>query len=213
MKAYRPSEKLKQDDDTDVDVTPIMNLVVVLIPLLLQMAAFTKISLLEYLPPLEAPETAANAEGGSGDGAGAKEAKLGLIVNLTRSSEDATANGLQVSMYGKTEEGPHFYIIPLQPDGSFNMGALTDSLWSIKQNEVGEPTGKDSSQGPNDKWAVFDKYKMTDAREVSLTADGTIIFQDIVSTMDACRYIDINGPNGTQERKELFPNTLLKQFQ
>lgn len=213
MKAYRPSEKLKPDDDADVDVTPIMNLVVVLIPLLLQMAAFTKISLLEYLPPLEAPETAASSEAGGGDGGGAADAKLGLIVNLTRGNEDVAANGIQISMYGKTEEGPHFYVIPLQPDGNFNFDGLTDSLWSIKQNEIGEPVGKDSTQAPDNSWVVFDTYKMSDAREVSITADGSIVFQSIVSTMDACRHIEIDKPDGTKERMELFPNTLLKQFQ
>ncbi len=214
MKAFLPSTKVKPEEDADVDVTPIMNLVVVLIPLLLSMAQFTKISLLEYLPPLESPEAPAAVEpAGGGDGGGAKEQKINLLVNLTNTSEDASANGIQISMYGKTNEGPHFYVIPLQPDQSYNWEVLTDSLYSIKLNEVGASTGIDSTQDPDGAWVSVDKFQYVDARDISITADGTTVFQDIVSAMDACRFKIIELPDGLEEKKELFPNTLLKQFQ
>jgi len=131
-----------------------------------------------------------------------KETYLRLLVNL------AEENIIQVSMYGKLE-GEYFYEIPAISEGFYNLSALSDSLYSIKVHEVGEPTGKDSIQNEETmSWEVFNTYKVKDGREVSITALGTIPFQTIIDVMDVCRYKGIE-----YEKKELFPLTLLKQFQ
>jgi len=198
--------RTKPEGTTELNLTPIMNLMVVLIPLLLSVAEFTKLALLEYMPPAEAAEDA-NGGGDNDDKDSGndeeKETYLRLLINLT------AGNIIQVSMYGKLEEGEHFYEIPAIPEGYYNLSALGDSLYSIKVHEVGEPTGKDSIMNEETiLWEVFNTYKVKDGREVSITALGTIPFQTIINVMDVCRYKEIE-----YEKKELFPLTLLKQFQ
>ena len=190
---------------TELNLTPIMNLMVVLIPLLLSVAEFTKLALLEYMPPAEAAE---DSGGGSDDenqnsSDEEKETYLKLLVNL------ADNDIIQVSMYGVLQEGEHFYEIQAQPEGGYNLAALNDSLYSIKTREAGEPTGRDSVFNDDTRvWEVFNTYKVRDGREVSITALGTVPFQTIINVMDVCRYKEVEG-----EKSELFPLTLLKQFQ
>lgn len=196
-----PSKKIKGGDEGgSPDVTPIMNLVVVLIPMLLSMAAFTKIALLEYLPPAQAEA------GGGGEGQESQseepEQKLNLIVNLLPES-------IQISLYGE-KEGPHFRVIPA-PEGAYDWNALTDSLLIIKKDEVGEADisyGVDTSWTNAEEWELAPRYKFSDGRDVSLTAHGQAIFQDIVYAMDACRRHVTIG-----DTTELFPNTALKTFE
>lgn len=190
---------------TELNLTPIMNLMVVLIPLLLSVAEFTKLALLEYMPPAEAAEDS----GGNGDdqnqngGDEEQDVYLRLLVNLAENYI------IQVSMYGKLQVGEHFYEIPGGARGGYDLSALRDSLYSIKQREVGEPTGQDSIfNDTSQEWETFSTYKVKDGREVSITAIGTVPFQTIVNVMDVCRYKEVEG-----EKKELFPLTLLKQFQ
>lgn len=50
--AFKPSDKKKRAPESiEPNITPIMNLMVVLIPMLLSAARLTELSLLEYLPP------------------------------------------------------------------------------------------------------------------------------------------------------------------
>ena len=197
--------RTRPQGSTELNLTPIMNLMVVLIPLLLSVAEFTKLALLEYMPPAEAAEDS----GGSGEDENMnssdeeKDVYLRLLVNLTKNDT------IQVSMYGKLQEGEHFYEIPATPEGVYNLPALRDSLYSIKLREVGPPTGKDSVFNEDtQQYEIFNTFKVKDGREVSITAEGRVPFQTIVNLMDVCRYKEVEG-----EKKELFPLTLLKQFQ
>ncbi|MFC2150293.1 biopolymer transporter ExbD [Calditrichota bacterium] len=206
MGRFKPSERRKgEQGDPELNLTPIMNLMVCLIPLLLSVAQLTELALLEYMPPAEsAPD---EGGGGSDDENNTPDEdqpkNLSLLVNFTDSSK------LQVSMYGKVKEGEHFYeILPVQP-GQYNLAALEDSLWSIKQREVGESTGLDSIQDlRTGAWETFPKFRVKDGREVSITAKGEVPFQTVVNVMDLCRYREVDG-----RKEELFPITLLKQFQ
>ncbi len=64
MSANKPSDRRKQDEGgTDLNLTPIMNLMVVLIPMLIQVAVFTKLALLQYLPPAEAEQSSSSGGG------------------------------------------------------------------------------------------------------------------------------------------------------
>lgn len=176
-----------------------MNLMVVLIPLLLSAAKFTELALLEYLPPAESADVEPAPEP-SGGGSGEKT--LNLVLNLIET-------GVQVSMYQKNDPGPFFFEIPRGGDGDYDWIALKDSLWSIKQREVGDPIGIDSLENERtQRWEKFPIYKVKDGREISITALGATKFQTITRVMDACRYIDVTG-----NRRELFPVTMLKQFQ
>lgn len=206
MKAFRPSTKVRKPSVTDTDVTPIMNLVIVIIPMLLQMAVFTKIALLDYLPPAEAEEAGGDSGGGGGGGGGEVDQKLTLVANLRE-------DGIQISMFGNTKPGPHFYSIPVLPDRSFDWRAFTDSLYSIKVNIVGDPTGVDSVlDETTNQMQTFNTYKFVDARDLNITADGEMHFQNVVHAMDACRYKELDK-NGEIEQFELFPQASLKTFQ
>jgi len=80
--AFKPSDKRKrEEEDLDLNITPIMNLMVVLIPLLLSAAKFTQLALLEYLPPAEAASSESAPPGETKGGAG-EEISLNLLVNL-----------------------------------------------------------------------------------------------------------------------------------
>ncbi len=199
--AYKPSDKRKREEENlDVNITPIMNLMVVLIPLLLSAAKFTQLALLEYLPPTEAA-AAENTPPGENKGIGSEELNLNLLVNLTET-------GIQVSIYQTVQLGPNFYEIPLE-NGLYNWAALKDSLWSIKQREVGAPIGTETV--PDERTGEMQekpKYRVKDGEEVSITAVGTTPFQTIIQLMDACRTYKVND-----ELYTLFPITLLKQFQ
>ncbi len=201
--AYQPSQKRKrEEEDIELNITPIMNLMVVLIPLLLSAAQLTELSLLEYLPPAEsatAEDAGAPAEEPKGGG---KTDKLSLLVNIAE-------EGIQVSMFQTVEEGKFFYEIPKKVDGSYNWETLNDSLWSIKQNIVGEPIGTEKVQDEiTGEMKEVPKYKFKDGEEVSITAMGVTPFQIIVEAMDKCKYRVEN-----KEIKPMFPVAMLKQFQ
>lgn len=204
--AFKPSmRRSRPPEDRELDVTPIMNLMVVLIPLLLAGAKFSEMALLKYLPPAEAA-TAADAGAPPEEGGGQTgEGKLNLLINIVDT-------GLQVSLFHSIEPGPHFYEIPLDFRGGYDWKALNDSLARIKVDVIGPPI-------PGKKTPVFsvieqdtvwiDVYKYSDASEVSITALGNIHFQTIINAMDACQ----NYVTETGVEKELFPVPILKQFQ
>ncbi|MCF7810176.1 hypothetical protein K9N50_04215 [bacterium] len=186
------------------DLTPIMSLMVVLIPVLLQVAQLSDIALLEYKPPAEAADDSGGGGGGDDEENTDEEKnlKLDLLVNL---HEDGV---IQVSMYNKLDLGEHFFEIPAAPNGNYNFRILNDSLYSIKTREVGEPTGIDSVLNEEtQKYETFKTYRVEDGRQVKITALGKTPFQSIVDIMDVCRF------KLGDESKELFPLTELRQFQ
>lgn len=187
-------------EDEEPNITPIMNLMVCLIPLLLSVGMRSELALLEYLPPAEA--TAAEGVGAPPDEGGAgKIEKLNLLINLAET-------GVQVSIYEKVV-GEYFYEIPLLPDGSYDWSTVKDSLWAIKQREVGEPIGSETvTDEVSGEMKEIPKYRLVDGEEVSITATGGTQFQKIINAMDACRFYDVGN-----ERMTMFPITMLKQFQ
>lgn len=196
--AFKPSDKKKRAQEfIQPNITPIMNLMVVLIPMLLSAARLTELSLLEYLPPAETSSTDSGAEKLPEE----VSEKLNLLVNIQ-------PEAIQVSIYQSVDLGPNFFEIPLKA-GGYDWEALKDSLVEIKKREVREPIGTemvlDERSG---EMKSIPKYRFGDGEEVSIAADGGIPFQIIIRAMDACKfYVD------NRERKALFPITLLKQFQ
>jgi biopolymer transport protein ExbD len=187
------------------DVTPIMGVILVIIPMLLAATEFTKIALLDYLPPSESEEQGGGGGGGAG-GNTENEQKLTLVANLR-------ADGIQMSLFGNTRPGPNFYTIPMLGDKTYNWATFVDSLYSIKVNIVGNPVGIDSVLDEStNQWNTFKTYKYIDGRDLNITADGDLQFQNVVYAMDACRFKDITV-NGKNEPFELFPNASLKTFQ
>lgn len=200
--AFKPSLRKKRPaGGVEINLLPVMNLIIILIPLLLSVAKLTELALMEYLPPAEAAEAEEMGAPAGEEKGGTGEQRLNLLVNLSQS-------GIQVSMYGKVEPGPYFFEIPLLPDGSYDWETLNQRLWEVKQREVGEPIGVDSIRNESTGvWEKFPVYRVKDGREVSIVAIDTARFQTILQAMDACRIIRVNG-----ELKELFPVAILKKL-
>ncbi|MBT3231962.1 MAG: hypothetical protein HN356_04040 [Calditrichaeota bacterium] len=197
--AFKPSDKKKRAPESiEPNITPIMNLMVVLIPMLLSAARLTELSLLEYLPPAE---TSTTGSGASSEPPEESIEKLNLLINIQ-------PENIQVSIYQSVDLGPNFFEIPIKSD-AHDWETLKDSLILIKQREVGEPVGTLSVMDERSgEMKTIPKYRFSDGEEVSIAADGGIPFQTIIRAMDACKYY-VDG----KAMKPLFPITLLKQFQ
>ena len=168
--AYRPSfRRHMEPPSTELNLTPVMNLMVVLIPLLLSSAQFIKIGIIELnLPP------AAGATSLAGEKPKEEYRALDLTVSITN-------NGFYVSSAlterenakEKTEVSPD---IPLMMDGSFDYAALSQTLYGLKQ------------QADN---------RFRDKEAIVIQAEGDISYQVLVGAMDASRMAQVDGRTET----------------
>lgn len=166
--AYKPSmRRSRVTADLELNITPVMNLMVVLIPLLLLGVEMVKLSIVEIdLPP---------ASAGAGSGADEKnpekekEKRLGLKIAITSDGIHlATASAV---MSGEQGEGP---TIPIQVDGEQNLDLLKDKLVEIKK-------------------AIADKG-FKDQNTAIITAGKDIKYQVIINILDIIqRYEDDKG--------------------
>jgi biopolymer transport protein TolR len=165
--AYKPSFRRKASSlEMDLDIKPVMNLMVVLIPLLLSGAELLKLSVIEInLPPT------ATGGGGSGDQTPVQEKQktLGLKIVITKTGFSlATASTI---MAGEASGGP---TIPVKADGTFDYSELKKKLIELKKLIV--------NQG----------YKDKDTAVITASAD--IEYQMIVDVLDVIQqYKDDEG--------------------
>lgn len=123
MMAYRPSfRRSRENESTEPNMTPIMNLMVVLIPLLLSSAQLIKISVIELnLPP---------AAGAQMDKPKEKQLKLDLAVTITDQGFYISSSS---AVMQKKKKGPS---IP-KVDGEYDYELLAKTLYSIKKKAAG----------------------------------------------------------------------------
>lgn len=155
--AFKPSKRrLVQIEEMQLDIKPVMNLMVVLIPLLLAGAEFTKLALKELnLPPQK------TGGGGGEEGAPKEEKKLlGLKITIT---DEGFYIANDVMVLPGTEEGKP--TVPMV-DGNYDYDGLKKRLVEIKEKIVG--------QG------------FEDENMVILTAEGNIEYQVLIKIMDIC---------------------------
>jgi len=180
--AYRPSRKRKvTPPGAEINFTPVMNLVVVLIPLLLSVAQFVNVSLLDYQPP--PAESLANASPDSRD----LRERLELVVNVV-------SDGFEISLFGATS-GRNFKRIPLTRSGAHNIDALQAELVRIRRDIVGSPIDTVEEADPMTGMPVRRPvYRFPDADVLNVAASGDTPWQLVVSVMDAARsYTDDAG--------------------
>ena len=125
--AFKPSlRRSLKAEEVEINMTPVMNLMVVLIPLLLTSAQFIKIGVIELnLPPavgtavsqLKAPKESAK--------------KLDLAVTITNKGFFVSSS--LAILRNETGEGPS---IPRNPDGTYNFEELADKLFELKKKAV-----------------------------------------------------------------------------
>lgn len=206
--AFKPSDKRKYvADEAELNLLPILNMIIVLIPLLLTSAEWVKLGLLETrLPPA--------AAAGGGTGAATEEEaplpKLSLLVAV-----DET--GVAVSIEGATSEtgepGKYSYF-PVK-DGTLDYAAVGKELWRIRKDLV-LPSIKGKEQAvdamgkarvnPDGSPVMVDAYGYDDAETVIISAPNEMPFQDLVKLLDATRQFR-NPESGRTEK--LFPTPMM----
>jgi len=193
-----------EEEAADTDVTPMLNLMVMLIPLLLTSSEFVKIGAIE----LKLPETAQGGGGGGGGNTELQEQKLdvGIVV---------TSKGFNVFSYFKTDSSK---TQPDQPDiplvkGEYDFNELNVKLAEIKRKALLEllkanfgdaiPDGADLFQ----LYRAYSKRNLTgskvfpDHESVKIVAEEKIKYKTVVAVMDAAR--GTHTPNGNVT---MFPN-------
>ncbi|MFH1861750.1 MAG: hypothetical protein ABH878_02955 [bacterium] len=199
--AFKPSRKKKrQYEEVEANLTPVMNLICILIPLILSTAKFVDLALLEYMPPV-IQET--DAVGAGSEGLGSEEGQLlELRVNVAYQA-------LEVSIFNATS-GDHFSSIPAREDGSYDFQQLQAKLIDIKERIIGPPIR--SSRELNPQTGVpelVEGYKFADADQIRISAEGNVPLQTIVNLLDVSR--EYKTSEGVFH--PLFPSPALGQFQ
>ena len=199
--AFKPSRKKKRNQiEAEANLTPVMNLICVLIPMLLGSAKFVDLALLEYTPPL-IQETGAEAGGGSGEGGGFN-ALLELRVNVTY-------DALEVSTFNATS-GENYASLAKKSDGSHDYEGLRRKLVDIKERVVGPPVSSSQQQNSETgKLELVERFKFSDADQVRISAEGDVPLQTIIRVLDSCREYRM----GDGVYHPLFPSPALGQIQ
>jgi len=166
--AYKPSMRRSGVSlEMELNITPVMNLMVVLIPLLLLGVEMVKLSIVEIdLPPASAG-AGKNADDKNPEKE--KEKKLGLkIAILSDGISLATASAV---MSGEQGEGP---TVPVQADGEQNLDMLKEKLVELKKAIV--------------------EQKFKDQNTAIITAGKDIEYQVIIHILDVIQsYKDDKG--------------------
>ena len=211
--AFKPSDRRKfVAEEGELNLLPILNMIVVLIPLLLTSSEFVKLGLLEtQLPP-----AAAGGGGGMAQEAEAPLPKLSLIVA-------ADPQGLAVSIFGATSAGgaasDQYRYLPNTAAGEMDLEALQLELLRIRRDVVvptvrGQVPAEDSDGNPrfnrDGSPLMVDKYGFEDPDAVIISAPNELPFEELVHLLDACRSrIDPT----TKKAEMLFPSPLMGKIQ
>lgn len=166
-----------------LDIRPVMNLMVVLIPLLLAGSVFTKLAIKE----LNLPPKSAGGAGAETEKPPELEKRLGLNIIVSKNGfYIGSRSGFLQGEESKRSEGGE-PTVPLNPDGTYNFEMLQAKLSEIKQ-KVAETT-------------------YSDKNAIMLTAEADIKYKYLVKTMDyVTNYVDEEG-----KIQELFPQIIIGQ--
>jgi len=165
--AFKPSMRRSgQSLEMELDIKPVMNLMVVLIPLLLAGVEMIKLSIIEIDLPASKGAGASNGEENPEQ---EKEKRLGLKIAITRDGITLATAGAVMS--GESGEGP---TIPLLQDNRHDFATLKEKLIELKK-------------------LILDKgYKDKDS--AIITAGADIEYQVIINIMDTIlKYEDDEG--------------------
>jgi len=156
--AYKPSKRRHLElEDIPLDIRPVMNLMVVLIPILLYSAEFVKLSIRE----LNLPPASAGAGLNSEDKPQEQEKRLFLTVLISKRGFYIGSRGGFLSGTAKTEDEP---TIIRNPDGSYDFSLLRQKLVEIKEKIEGEG--------------------FSDSKSVIISAEADVPYKDIIKVMD-----------------------------
>lgn len=178
--ARRPSKRRHHGtEESEANITPMMNLMVVLIPLLLTSAEFVKLGVIELnLPPASRGPVGQELE------AMPREDILKLDLTVTITDRGFFISSSLAVLSGDLEGEPTIPAVS-GADGSeaYAYQKLSEKLFEIKQKAA-------------------DSFP--DVHQIIIQAEPEIDYQTLVSTMDAAREYSDNGT-----AVELFPNVSL----
>ncbi|HNR66870.1 MAG TPA: biopolymer transporter ExbD [bacterium] len=128
--AYQPSKRSSHTPQpVEINMFPMMNLMVVLIPLLLSTATAIQIGIIE----LNLPQAAGGATAGMQL---PKESRQNIDLTVTITSEGIYLSSAQAILHNPVSGGP---TIPMNEDGSYNFSRLNEMLVDIKTKIAGGP--------------------------------------------------------------------------
>ena len=191
------------EDVADTDVTPMLNLMVMLIPFLLSSSEFVKIGAIE----LKLPESAQ----GSGDGSGAnsefqnQKLDVGIVI---------TSKGFNVFSYFKGETAPSQTSEPDVPlvNREYDYTGLNAKLAEIKRKALIEVLKANVGPVPENA-NLYQLYRSFSTRDLSgttvfpdhesikIVAEEKMKYKTVVAVMDAAR-----GTRTPDGNVTMFPN-------
>ncbi len=165
--AYEPSKRRKGEElEMELDIRPVMNLMVVLIPLLIASAEFVKLNMIEVnLPPAK---TSVGSEMDKEKLAKDKEQQKLLRLKLIITDEGIIIGNESGILRDESGEGP---TIKKSPEGDYDYAKLREKLIELKKKITGKG--------------------FADENRVILSAEPQIQYQVIIKVMDNLQtYID-----------------------
>jgi biopolymer transport protein ExbB/TolQ/biopolymer transport protein ExbD len=215
QKGYKVSgRRIQEEVDTEPNIAPMMNLMVILIPLLLSSAEFIKIGAIE----LKLPESAAGGGGGGEASDEKKDAKLdlGVVVtakgfNLFHYYEEQQEEEAAPEEEQETADQPR---IP-KVGGEYDFQRLNKELAEVKEKVLRDLLATAYPSVPEGASLIqlYRKYTQTDLgalemfkdhESVKIVAEDTIRYETVVGVMDAARGVDT--PHG---KVTMFPEVSL----
>ena len=188
QKSYKVSDRrVREEVDTEPNMVPFMNLMVVLIPLLLSSSEFVKIGMIE----LKLPESSQGGGGGGASDAALQETKLDLGVVVTD-------KGFNLFHHFKQDSHHHGDVdIPLK-QGEYDYADLTLKLAEVKQKALREILRTVKPDIPEQAplfqlYTTYTKHDFSavrlfsDHESIKIVADDKTRYQVVVSVMDAAR--------------------------
>jgi len=209
LKNYKPSERRRKKETTpDLDLTPIMGLMVVLIPLLLSSAEFVKLGIIE----MNLPKSGHGRSSQPLPEEKPKKLDLGLLIlekgihinsNLSKNNEeggdaneDAKEKKPQIGIKNRDFEYKKLSMELSKLKKQVLTAILTDYYPQEKMEEA--------SLFQLSKWMEKIKqeslFHFKDYETVKIVASNKMGFQKIINVMDASRDITLNG-----QKIPLFP--------
>ncbi|MDZ7289716.1 MAG: biopolymer transporter ExbD [candidate division KSB1 bacterium] len=163
--AFQPSKRRHRGmESTELTLTPVMNLMVVMIPMLLSNTQFIKIGVIDLNLPPAATATSATAVAGTLP----KETRRSLDLTVSITDRGFYISSALAVLTDESTAGP---TIPKKADGTYDFEQLTKKLYEVKQK-------------------AQDYFPDTEA--IVIQAEKDIKYQTLVSTMDAARSIEVN---------------------
>jgi biopolymer transport protein ExbD len=166
--AYKPSQRRHiTAEEIPLDIRPVMNLMVVLIPILLYSAEFVKLSIRELnLPPASSGQGIAEEEKPK-----ETENRLYLTILISKKGFFIGSRGGFLTGEAKEEDEP---TIPMKEDGTYNYDQLRESLITLKDK-------------------IADKG-FADEKSAIISAEADVPYKNLVRLMDYISvYTDSEG--------------------